>query len=62
MCIQYTYLNWEGGEEGGELIQPEGKRGNSSLSCVEKTNMTDRIQYKLVSKPANSPITGQFLR
>jgi hypothetical protein len=46
-CIRvYGILNYlftQGREEGGELNQREGERGNSSQSWVENTNMNDCI-------------------
>jgi hypothetical protein len=56
--IQYTYSYRERGK-GGELYQREGEMGNSSQSCVEKTNMTNQSINSDKHLP-QSPLKGMF--
>jgi hypothetical protein len=42
-CLYILNFNTEKGERRVEVTQREGKRGNSSQSWAENTNMTDCI-------------------
>jgi hypothetical protein len=57
--VYTVYLFTQGRGGWGELNKSEGKRGNSSQSWVENTNMTDFIACLLL---ATTPLLRQLER